>query len=166
MAYLSNRILHPDSKAMELGHPWKIYLSKNAANRTVFGIEYQSDVYDGFDWDKKTVTGLVTRRDDIDDPGWKIPTEGYIFLWGEIDEDGVIGKIEVKNDQQELENIYRAKVNSEGKQTHFAHTLGYIWKTSDEPGSDTWLVRQDANRHLTMIYVVINGVACKIPFEM
>jgi hypothetical protein len=166
MAYLSNRILYPHSKAMELGHPWKIYLSKNAANRTVFGVETQSDVYDGFDWDEKPVEGLLTRKDDIEDPYWIIPKEGYIFLWGEIDEDGVIGKIEVKNDQQELANIYRAKVNSEGKQTHFAHTLGYIWKTSDEPGSDTWLVRQDANRHLTMIYVVINGVACKIPFEM
>lgn len=166
MAYLTNKIIHPDSKAFVLSHPWTIHLSKNETGRTVFGVEYQSDVYDGVSWDKKTVTGLVEKKDDKKDPGWKIPTrDSYIFLWGEIKEDGSVGKIEVKNDQTDLENIYRVNVEN-GKQTHFAHTLGYIWKTSKDQESDNWLVRQDANRHLTLLYVVVNGVLCKVPFEM
>ena len=159
---ITNRFARSSSQN-QLRHPWEIFLSPD---ETKFGVEYKSDVYDGYNFDKVTVSGLVEKSDDPNDPGWKTPTEGYIFLWGTIDpESGEITKIEVKNDQNQLENIYRLHFNGEGKQTNFAHVLGYIWNEG-ATNPPSWQIRQSAWRDITLLFVVINGKAGKGTFEM
>ena len=160
---ITNRFSRSSSADNRLRHPWEIFLSPDG---TKFGVEYKSDVYDGYNFDKVTVTGLVEKSDDENDPGWKTPTQGYIFLWGTIDpESGEITKIEVKNDQDQLEYIYRLQFNSEGKQINFAHVLGYIWNEG-EADSPSWQIRQSAWRDITLLFVVINGQGGKGTFEM
>ena len=150
--------------AQELSSPWNIYL-RNIGGDWKFGVDGHSDVYDGVTWDKITVTGLLVDPADDADAGWSSPSGGFIFLWGTMGEDGIaVDSIEVKNDQNSLDDIKRVD-SSDGKQTHFAHVLGYLWSTGS--GADTqWYFRKEAFRHVTLLSVVVNGVLCKIPFEM
>jgi hypothetical protein len=161
---ITNRFARSSSTESQLRHPWEIFLSPDEKK---FGVEYYSDVYDGYNFDKfNGITGLVKKSDDPNDPGWKTPTEGYIFLWGTVDpETGEITKIEIKNDQEDLQNIARLSFNGDGKQTNFAHVLGYIWNngTSDSPD---WEIRQSAWRDITLLFVAINGQLGKATFEM
>ena len=158
---ITNRFSRSSSVTEELGHPWKIYLSED---NTKFGVEYKSDVYDGFNYDKITVTGLVEVLDNENDPGWKTITEGYIFLWGTV-ADGEVTSITVKNDQDSLDNISRLKFDSENKQTNFAHVIGYIWNNGTAQSPD-WKIRQIGWRDISLMYVVVNGVVGKATFEV
>ena len=158
---ITNRFARSAAAGEELGHPWKIYLSDD---NTKFGVEYKSDVYDGFNYDKITVTGLVKVLDDQNDPGWTTITEGYIFLWGTV-VNGVVESITVKNDQNSLDNIYRLKFDSENKQTNFAHVLAYIYNNGTAQSPD-WKIRQTAWRDISLIYVVVNGVVGKATCEV
>jgi hypothetical protein len=89
---------------------------------------------------------------------------GFVFLWGTVDKDGVVESIEIKNDQTSLAYIYRTYALA-GKQINFAWVIGYLW--SEGTGDDIqWYVRQEAWRNVTLLYVVVNGVLCKVPFEM
>jgi hypothetical protein len=160
---ITNRFARSASVENELRHPWEIFLSPDEKK---FGVEYKSDVYDGYNFDKITVSGLVEVSDNQNDPGWKTPQEGYIFLWGTVDPgSGEITKIEIKNDQDDLQYIARLSFNGDGKQTNFAHVLGYIWN-SGTVSSPSWQIRQSAWRDITLLYVVINGQAGKATFEM
>lgn len=152
------------SKAKELATPWKIYL-KNFQAGWKFGVEYHSDVYDGVSWTTIPVSGLLTDPADENDAGWKFPKKGFVFLWGTMKADGAtVDKIEVKNDQESLEFIKRVD-SEDGKQTQFAYVLGYLW-SEGAGGNIQWYVRQEAWRHVTLLYVNVNGVLCKVPFEM
>ena len=158
---ITNRFARSASAENKLRHPWEIFLSPDGKR---FGVEYKSDVYDGYGYDKITVSGLVRKADDESDPGWTTPTEGYIFLWGKVT-DGEIESITVKNDQNSLDNIYRAYFDSEGKQINFAHVLGYIWNSGTADSPD-WQIRQSAWRDITLLYVAVNGAIAKATFEM
>jgi len=148
---------------VELRHPWTIFF-KSISGSIKFGVEFHSDVYDGMSWDKITVSGLTEDPSNDSDPGWHSPDEGFVFLWGTVDEDGVVTDIDVLNDQASLDDIVRV-TSVDGIQTKFAWVLGYIWNAGTELAPQ-WLVRQEAFRHVTLMYVVVNGVLCKVPFEM
>lgn len=153
--------------ATELSHPWKIHLGKfGTPAEWKVGVDYHSDVYDGVTWTKQTVTGLLTDPSDPADAGWKSPQVGYVFLWGQLDESGAITSIEVKNDQDELDPDAMLRVKAvDGKQTEFIWVIGYLW-SSGAGENIRWYYRQECNRHVTLLHVVVNGVLCKVPFEM
>ena len=151
--------------AGELAHPWKIYLQKFGTEWKV-GVDNHSDVYDGVTWTNETVTGLLTNPLDENDEGWAAPQVGFLFLWGTVDENGEVTEIEIKNDQAHLDDIKRVD-STDGKQTQFAYVLGYLWSEQvGNSGQVQWYVRQEASRHVTLMHVVVNGVLCKVPFEM
>ena len=159
---ITNRFARSASAENKLRHPWEIFLSPDGKR---FGVEYKSDVYDGYGYDKfNGITGLVEKADDENDPGWTTPREGYIFLWGKVT-DGEIESITIKNDQNSLNYIYRASFDSEGKQINFAHVLGYIWNSGTADSPD-WQIRQSAWRDITLLYVAVNGAIAKATFEM
>ena len=155
------------SDIAELAHPWKIYLRNiktGESNNWKFGVSNQSDVYDGITWSKSSVTGLLTDPGNSNDSGWRAPQTGFVFLWGTVGTDGTIKSIALKNDQASLADIKRVD-SASGKQTQFAHVLGYLSFESSGDGG-MWIARQEAFRHVTLMYVVVNGVLCKVPFEM
>jgi len=154
----------PAAQAQELAHPWKIYLQKIDGAWKV-GVDNHSDVYDGVTWTKLTVTGLLTDPADPADAGWASPAAEYLFLWGTMNVDGItVDSIEIKNDQDDLADIKRVD-STAGLQTQFAWVIGYLWSTGTGDAIK-WHYRQECNRHITMLYVVVNGVLCKVPFEM
>jgi hypothetical protein len=149
--------------AKPLAEPWTIYLKYFASGWKV-GVSNQSDVYDGITWTKCPVTGLLEDPDNENDSGWAAPRTGFLFLWGTVNTDGEVTSIVLKNDQASLADIKRVD-SAAGKQTKFAYVIGYLW--SEQIGSTVqWYVRQEASRHVTLMYVVVNGVLCKVPFEM
>jgi len=143
--------------------PWQIRFQQEDNGTWQFGVDSDSDVYDGVNFTHVPVTGLLTDYTNPADNGWKTPKTGFVFLWGTMKADGVtVDKIEVKNDQTSLDYIKRVDSPS-GKQTHFAFVLGYLWQDST---TGQWWARQEAWRHVTLLYVVVNGLLCKVPFEM
>jgi hypothetical protein len=145
--------------AKPLDSPWTILL-KYDGSAWKMGVSNKSDVYDGISWTKETVTGLLTDADNDNDPGWKTPRRGFVFLWGTV-KDGEVTKIEVKNDQENLAGIKRVD-SSGGKQTQFAYVLGYLW--DEQVGNATqWYVRQEAFRHVTLMRANVNGMICLVP---
>jgi len=155
--------------AIALDHPWRITMKMMPGTPPVmkFGVSFRSDVYDGISWEKSTVTGLFTTDSPTDDDaGWHNAATGFVFLWGQLNDSGVITSIEVKNDQTTLSQTAMPRVKSvSSKQTEFIWVIGYLWSMTS--GSTTqWYYRQECNRHITLMYVVVNGVLCKVPFEM
>jgi len=147
-----------------LDHPWTIRIKKIDSSWKA-GISHRSDVYDGMTWTKKTVTGLFTSdAPQEDNAGW-IPVEaGFVYLKGTVDSEGEITAINVEWGEAALSGIFRVK-SAAGQQTEFAWVIGYLW-SSGTGDSIAWYYRQEAWRHITLLYVVVNGVLCKVPFEM
>ena len=153
------------SEKKQLRHPWEIILKNRGPDNGGWkvGVENKSDVYDGVTWTKKTVSGLLSGPLDSD-TGWTAPQEGYVYLHGIVNTSGVVTQIDLDWGETGLSNIERVK-SASGKQTDFHFVLGYIWSETIN-GNTMWYVRQEAWRHLTLMYVVVNGVLCKVPFEM
>jgi hypothetical protein len=144
--------------------PFSILFTTDDSGAWKYGISKESYVFDGITSTTCPVTALLEDPDNINDPGWKNPAVGFVFLWGTVKSDGSIENIVIKNDQTSLENIYRTYAY-DGKQTKFAWVIGYLW-SEGSGDSLQWYVRQECNRNVSLLYVVVNGVLCKVPFEM
>ena len=147
-----------------LSSPWTIHV-KRVNGQWVAGVDGHSCVFDGVTHNKVQVEGLLTDPADVDDPGWEPPATGFVYLNGVV-RDGEVGNItvQISTPAASLDDIKRTTA-SDGAQTGFAHVIGYLW--SEVIGSTTrWYVRQEAFSNLTLMYVVVNGVLCKVPFEM
>jgi len=143
-------------------YPWQVYAKKFAgATSWVVGVNGESNVVDGIGGSGKTVEGLLTNPLDVGDGGWMTPIQGYLYIEGTIVDGAVDGNIMV----QIGADLPDAVSSSAGKQTKFTKVLGYIWPMT--VGTLTiWQVRQMAYRDVTLLYVTVNGVLCKVPFEM
>lgn len=142
------------SRVDNLPHPWQIRIRTKPDTdppEYEFLVELNSSVYQSLSsWDKVTVTGLNF---------WTTVQEGYVVLEGEVNENGIVSNLEINGPLEELPE--RIKI-SEGPlpiQTNFAIELGYLYQ--DENGK--WKVIQTAFQNLTLYYVSLSGVLCKIP---
>lgn len=143
--------------------PWTIH--RQIKNGTVqFGIEYNSEIYDGVNLEHKPISGLLENYQDSDDAGWENAQVGFVYIKGTI-LDSVVTAIDVNWGEDNKSNINRV-LSVDGEQTEFSWIIGYIYKYTDDDGDDVWYLRQECNRNLTLLYVIVNGVLCKVPFEM
>lgn len=146
-----------------LRSPWTIIVRYTRSGWRA-GISGDSDVYDGVSWSKITVSGLLSNVENENDAGWNGVRTGFVYLKGTVDADLNVTRIDVEWGKTSLGDIQRVEASG-GKQKSFAFVLGYLW--SEGSGDNIqWYVRQEAWRHITLMYVVVNGVLCKVPFEM
>lgn len=141
-----------------LDHPWQIRL-KSSGSLMQFKVNGDSDVYDGINFDRKTVTGLDT---------WTTARIGFVYLEGSVDASLNVTTITMKM----LADLPERVTTAAEKQTKFVYVLGYLWSetqtVSDGRGGSRsvtkWYVRQEAFRHVTLLIVQVEGVICKVPF--
>ena len=149
---------------LQLDHPFYIHsLTKtvDGVPTTWFGVDYNSSVRDGVSWTNVTITGLLTTPSPTDDDaGWQDSAVGYIYLEGGMEADGTCSSISVEVGAADMSEKPRIESDS-GVQTVWRAIIGYVWQDGD-----TWYVRQEASRDFTLMYVVVNGVLCKVPFVM